>query len=399
MTNLSKERLERMHDVLAAHVERGVAPGVVALVHRRGETHVDPIGFTAVGGSTPMKRDTIFRVASMTKPVTAVAAMILVEECVLRLHDPVDGLLPELANPKVLLDHEGPLEDAVPANRAITLHDLLTFRLGTGMFFTSPESPYMRKLAEIGALPGPPRPQTAPPPDEFLERVTEVPLVFQPGEKWLYNTGADVLGVLIERATGSTLEAFMRERIFEPLGMVDTSFFVPAEKRARFTTCYTTNPETGALEVFDEVDGQWSSLPAFCSGAGGLASTVDDFCTFGRMLLDGGTSRGTRILSRGTVETMTTDQLTPENKAGASISPEFFDSHGWGFGMSVVTKLVDPAEPVGTYGWDGGLGTLFKCTPSEDVITCLLTQAAWSSPQYPDIARDFWTTAYASIDD
>ena len=152
----------------------------------------------------------------------------------------------------------------------------------------------MRKLAEIGALPGPPQPQTVPPPEEYLKLVTAVPLVFQPGEKWLYNTGADVLGVLIERATGSTLEAFMHERIFEPLGMVDTSFFVPPEKRSRFTTSYTTHPETGALELFDEVDGQWSSLPAFRSGAGGLASTVDDFCTFGRMLLDGGISRGAR---------------------------------------------------------------------------------------------------------
>jgi CubicO group peptidase (beta-lactamase class C family) len=397
--SLSKDGLERMHDVLAAHVERGAAPGVVALVWRAGELHVDPIGVTAVGGSTPMKRDTIFRVASMSKPVTAVAAMVLVEECALRLDDPVDDLLPELADPKVLVDHEGPLEDAVPANRPITLRDLLTFRLGTGMFFASPESPYMRRLAEIGSEPGPPQPQTMPAPGEYMKLVTAVPLVYQPGEKWLYNTGADVAGVLIERATGSTLEAFMRERIFDPLGMADTSFFVAPEKLDRFTTSYVTDPATGALMVFDEVDGQWSKPPAFCSGAGGLVSTVDDFCTFGRMLLGGGTLNGSRVLSRASVATMTTNQLTPENTEGMSIAPGYFDSHGWGFGMSVVTRLVDPGEPVGTYGWDGGLGTVWKCTPSEQMITCLLTQAAWTSPNPPAIARDFWTTAHAAADE
>ena len=395
---LSKDRLERTHDVLAAHVGRGVAPGVVALVWRGEELYIDPIGVTAVGGSTPMKRDTIFRVASMSKPVTAVAAMILVEECVLRLDDPVDDLLPELANPRVLVDYEGPLENTVPANRPITLRDLLTFRLGTGMFFASPDSPYMRKLAEIGALPGPPQPQTMPAPDEYMKLVTAVPLVFQPGEKWLYNTGADVTGVLIERATGQSLEAFMHERIFDPLGMDDTSFSVPPEKLDRFTTSYVTDPSTGALNVFDEVDGQWAKPPQFCSGAGGLVSTVDDFCTFGRMMLGGGALDGTRIVSRASVATMTTNQLTLGNTEGMSIAPGYFDSHGWGFGMSVVTKLVDPGEPVGTYGWDGGLGTVWKCTPSEQVVTCLLTQAAWTSPNPPAIACDFWTTVHAAIE-
>jgi CubicO group peptidase (beta-lactamase class C family) len=215
----------------------------------------------------------------------------------------------------------------------------------------------------------------------------------------MYNTGSDVLGVLIARAAGQSLDAFMRERIFEPLGMRDTGFSVPAPSLDRLATSYSTDPETGALVLHDAPDGQWSRPPDFPSGSGGLASTVDDFLTFSLMLANFGTYDGERILSRPSIETMTTDQLTPEQKAVSGLVPEWFDSHGWGFGVGVVTRRIDPTEPVGQYGWDGGLGTVWRVDPREELITMLMTQKAWTSPGIPPVCRDFWTSAYAAIDD
>src|SRR5438128_3433075 len=228
---LSRVRLGRMHDVMAGYVERGEVPGLVTLVSRRGEVHVDAIGTQAVGDSPPMRRDTIFRISSMTKPIIAVATMILVEECKLRLDEPVDALLPELAERHVLKRLDGPLDDTVPAKRPITVRDLLTFRMGFGQMLAPPDAYPILSAAsaqQIGM--GPPSPSTLPAPDEWIRRLGTLPLMHQPGEKWMYNTGSDVLGVLIARATSQPLETFLRARIFEPLGMKDTGFSVPAEK-------------------------------------------------------------------------------------------------------------------------------------------------------------------------
>ena len=234
---LSRARLARMHDVMAGYVERGEVPGLVTLVSRRGEVHVDAIGMKALGGSDPMRRDTIFRISSMTKPITAAATMILVEECKLRLDEPVDRLLPELADRKVLKRLDGPLDDTVPANRPITVRDLLTFRMGFGIIMAPPDTyPIQRAVSELLLGQGPPNPSTPPAPDEWIRRLGTLPLMHQPGEKWMYNTGSDVLGVLIARASGQPLETFLRERIFEPLGMKDTGFSVPAAKIDRLAT-------------------------------------------------------------------------------------------------------------------------------------------------------------------
>lgn len=232
---LSKARLDRMHKVMGDHVARGRVPGLVTLVSRRGETHVDAIGMKASGGQDPMRRDTIFRIASMTKPVTAVAAMILVEEAKLRLDEPVDRWLPELANRQVLRAIDSALDDTVPAKRAITLRDLLTFRLGIGAVMAyPPRYPIQTAMAEAGVAPGPNLPAHAP--DELMKRFGSLPLVHQPGERWMYHSGSDILGVLIARVTGQTLEAFLRERIFDPLGMKDTAFSVPAADADRLAT-------------------------------------------------------------------------------------------------------------------------------------------------------------------
>ena len=402
----SKARLDRMHEVMAGHVARGV-PGLVTLISRRGETHVEAIGTKAAGGpgaveNGPMGRDTIFRIASMSKPITAAATMILVEECRLRLDDPVDRLLPELADRKVLKRLDGPLEDTVPARRPITVRDLLTFRLGFGMVMAPPDStPILKALGERGLAQGPPSPDATPPPDEWIRRLGTLPLMHQPGERWMYHTGSEVLGVLIARASGQPFETFLRERLFEPLDMKDTGFSVPAAKLDRIATSYWSNPETGALERYDAAaGGQWSRPPAFPSGGGGLVSTVDDYLAFAQMMLNGGKQGGERILSRPSVEAMTTDQLTPAQKAASDdLESGFFESHGWGFGMAVATRRVDGATVPGQYGWDGGLGTSWRTDPKEQMVGILLTQRAWESPTPPPVTVDFWTSAYQAIDD
>jgi CubicO group peptidase (beta-lactamase class C family) len=398
---LSKARLARLHDVMAGYVERGEVPGLVALVSRRGDTHVESLGMKALGESDPVQRDTIFRIASMTKPITAVAAMILVEECKLRLDDPVDRLLPELADRRVLKRLDGPLDDTEPARRPITLRDLLTFRMGFGIVMAPPGTYPIQTAADDLVLgQGMPQPSLPPGSDEWMRRFGTLPLMHQPAEKWMYHTGSDVLGVLIARAAGQPFETFLQERLFEPLGMKDTAFSVSASKLDRFVTAYATNPETGALQIFDvPKGGHWSRPPAFPSGGGGLVSTIDDYLAFGRMMLNGGRHGSRRILSRPSVETMTTDHLTAAQKAVSGLVPDDFDNIGWGFGMAVVTRRQDMAAPVGSFGWDGGLGTSWRSDPSEDMVAILLTQASWTSPVPPRVTRDFWTSAYQAIDD
>jgi len=399
--SLSKARLGRMHDVMAGYVERGDVPGIVTLVSRRGEVHVDAIGTKAVAGGEPIQRDTIFRIASLTKPIAAAATMILVEECRLRLDEPVDRLLPELAHRTVLKRLDGPLGDTVPANRPITVRDLLTFRAGYGIIMAPPDTyPIQTAMSEQRLGQGPPKPQTPPAPDEWIRRLGTLPLMHQPGEKWMYHTASDILGVLIARASGRPLETFLRERIFEPLGMKDTAFSVPATTVDRLATSYEVNPRTGALELYDEAKGgEWSRPPAFPSAGGGLVSTIDDYLAFGQMLLRRGQHGSGRVLSRPSVETMTTDQLTREQKTGSDLVAGYFDSHGWGFGLSVVTRRDDASGPVGSFGWDGGLGTSWRSDPSEDLIGILMTQRAWTSPTPPDVCLDFWTSVYQSIED
>jgi CubicO group peptidase (beta-lactamase class C family) len=398
---LSSARLGRMLDVMRGYVERGEVPGLVTLVSRRGEAHINVIGTMAYEVSDPIQRDTIFRISSMTKPITAVATMILVEECKVRLNEPVDHLLPELAGRKVLKRLEGQLDDAEPAIRPITVRDLLTFRMGFGQMMAPPDAyPILKAANEQQIGMGPPSPDMLPAPNEWIRRLGQLPLMHQPGEKWMYNTGSDVLGVLIARASGQPLEAFLQERIFEPLGMKDTSFSVPVHKLNRLATSYWTNFVSGKIEVYDEAEGgQWSRPPAFPSGAGGLVSTIDDYLAFGQMMLNQGKHGSERILSRLSVETMTTDQLTPEQKAMSGLVSGDFDSHGWGFGMSVVTRRDDVSAVPGRYGWDGGMGTSWYSDPREEMVTILMTQQSWTSPSPPNVCLDFWTSAYQTIDD
>jgi CubicO group peptidase (beta-lactamase class C family) len=393
----SRTRLGRLHVIMAGHVSRGQVPGLVTLVSRRGEVNLEAIGTMAVGGSAPMQRDTIFRIASVTKPVTAVAAMILVEECKIRLDDPVDLWLPELTGRRVLKRIDGPLDDTVPANRPITLRDLLTFRLGYGAVMVFPSRyPIQKAMEEAGIAPNANLPSL--PPDELMNRYGNLPLAHQPGEKWMYNSGADILGVLISRVAGIPLESFFHKRIFEPLGMKDTAFSVPAGKVDRLPPLYQADAVTGRLHVFDKAPGgKFTGPPVFESGAGGLVSTVDDLLAFGRMMLNKGRYGNERILSRLAVELMTADHLTFEQKAVSPFFPNFWDNRGWGFGLSMITRRDNVADVPGRFGWDGGYGTSWYVDPREELIGIFMTQRLWD-PGFLAMHQDFWTSAYQAID-
>ena len=397
---LSEGQLVRLHDVMAGHVERGAMPGLIALVARQGQVHVDVIGTKAFGDRRPMGRDAIFRIASLTKPIAAVAALTLVEEGVLGLDRPVDDLLPELADRQVLRSLDAELGDTVPATRPITVDDLLTFRLGFGCIMAPPRTyPIQRreedlKLASLGP-PWPPTPYT---PDEWIGRLGSLPLMDQPGAEWRYNTGAQVLGVLVERAAGKPLEAVLRERIFDPLGMRDTGFSVPPEKIDRLTTAYAPDPVTGAVTVLDGVqDSYWSHPPVFPDASGWLVSTIDDYWAFVQMMLNQGEYGGHRLLSDATVDRMTTDRLTAPQRSSARM---FLGSHsGWGLGLAVpAAGQVGHPRP-GGFGWDGGTGTTWRSDVVAGVTGILFTQRAMTSPEPPDAFVDFWECAYQAADD
>jgi CubicO group peptidase (beta-lactamase class C family) len=392
---LSSKGLARVRDVLERYVDSGFAPGAVAVVARHGEVHVEAVGtlaFEGAGSSTPMAADTICRLGSMTKPIVAACAMTLVEDCTLRLDDPVDALLPELADMTVLADPNGPLEDTVPAKRPITLRDLLTYTLGTGMTVgaasaTAPISDALDALER-------------PSPDEWIRRLGALPLVYQPGERWMYDVAANVTGVLIARATGRTLGEAVRERICDPLGMKDTAFSVGAESIGRLATAYERdNAATGEPVVEDGPDGRWSRPPTFEGGGGGLVSTADDYLTFATALLAGGTHHGERMLSRPSVTLMTSNHLSPAQLVVSGFEPGYFDTMGWGFGMSVRTGRTHLGPSIGSYGWSGFYGTAWYNDPAEHMTTIFMMQRAhMGDPRLP-MWNDFWTAVYQAIDD
>ncbi len=295
---LNAEALDRFGLIAAGFVGDEAVPGLVALVARGDQVHVEALGSLSIGGP-PVRRDSLFRIASTTKPVTAAAAMALIGEGLLGLDDPVDTLLPELADRRVLRRMAGPLDDTVPAVRAITVRDLLTFTFGFGMtldMFAGPEPwPIVTAASELHlSTIGPPSPAEQPDPDTWMAALGSLPLLAQPGERWLYNTGASVLGVLLARATGMPFPDVLRTRVFEPLGMNHTAFW--ARDPGRLATAYLPTP--GGLQVWDPPDGQWSHPPAFGDGAAGLVATADDLLRFARMLLRGGPPSLRPMLSR-----------------------------------------------------------------------------------------------------
>jgi CubicO group peptidase (beta-lactamase class C family) len=404
-SGFSETGLRRQRDVLAQHVESGKIPGLVALVGQGDETHVEAIGTMRHDGGPPMRRDTIFRMASTSKPVAMAAAMVLLDECRLRLDDPVEQWLPELADRRVLTRIDGPLDDTVPARRPIIVRDLLSSTFGLGMDMTALGTAIMGAIFEQGLTPDLPQPM--PEPDEWMRRLGTLPLMYQPGERWQYHISNDLLGVLVARVTGQSFEKFLRERLFDPLGMKDTGFHVPADKIDRLPALYAPDPQTGEFTVWDEaVGGRWSQPPAFPGGGGGLVSTVDDYHAYFRMLLNGGMHGSERILSRPAVELMTTNRLTPEQQAARdamarnNVHLSFGQGQhgGWGFGMAVRTYRGDYAS-IGQFGWDGGSGTTTYADPGKQLTGILLTQVGMSVPNSARAIHDFWTTLYQAIND
>jgi CubicO group peptidase (beta-lactamase class C family) len=390
-SGFSRARLRRMSEVMRGFVERGEAAGIVTLLCRNDEVHVETCGVLDFGTRAPVERDSLFRIASMTKPIAAVAALMLVEEAKLRLDEPIAGFLPELAAPRVLRRVDSALDDTDPIERPITLRDLLTFRLGSGMLLERPSAPIQRALADAGIDLGPESPSLEP--DVWIERFGKLPLMHQPGEQWMYHVGSIVLSVLIRRVSGMSFESFLQERIFGPLGMNDTSFIVPESQRARLATPYEVDLESRGL--FRYALKEELTYPA---GATGLISTADDYLAFGRMLLRYGRVGKQRLLARPTVEVMTTDQLTLAQKAASPFFPGYWATHGWGFGVSVVTARDDIAAVPGRFGWDGAFGTSWYSDPTEDLVAILMTQR-YANPIAAKLNADFLTLAYQAIDD
>jgi CubicO group peptidase (beta-lactamase class C family) len=368
-----------VQQAMAARVERGEFPGIVTLVARGDDVRVDAIGTTAFGGDVPMRRDTVFRIASLTKPLLAAATMILVEDDVIDLEEPVHRLLPELAGQRVLARVDGPLDETVPPRRPVTIEDLLTFRNGFGTLTEptfDPPFPIVQAAEQLQLVLGRPDPRTPHDPDEWIRRFSTLPLMHQPGERWLYNTGTLVLGVLLARAARQPLGDLLRERLFEPLGMAETGFWLPAERAAQLPPHYMTDAETG--KITEQRTEGWSAPPVFPSGSGGLVSTVDEFHVFARMLLRHGVHGGTRLLSEQSVHLMTTNRLTPEQ---ITTSGDILSGRGWGLGMGVTLSPEAPATEPGQYGWAGGYGTTWFNDPHADLTAIAMTQVSdflWS---------------------
>jgi CubicO group peptidase (beta-lactamase class C family) len=379
-----------------AYVERGDMPGLVMLLGHQGETWIESLGVRDLESGAPMTADTIFRIASMTKPVTAVASLMLVEDGTLGLDDPVDEWLPELANRKVVCSTTGPLDDTVPATRPITLRHLLAFSFGLGaLMLDEGQSPLQDAMYERNVGPGPfPSPND---PDTFMRLLGELPLAHQPGDGWLYHTGADVAGVLVARASGMSLERFFQERIFGPLGMVDTAYHVPEDKLSRLATAY--NEGDNALKVMDPARGGiWSRPPAFLSGGGGLVSTASDYNTFARMLLDMGRGPEGPLLRPESVAEMTRDQITPRIKDDYPFIPNFWDRTGWGLGVQVLTARDQFGRSPGSYLWSGGYNTHWCNDPAQGVTGMLLCQVLMGGPAASGMVDEFWTQAYRALD-
>lgn len=375
--------MTELQDTVDVAVAEGAVPGAVALVARGDDVDVAVAGAADLGSGAPMARDSIVRFASITKTVTAAAVLTLLDDGRIALDDPVREWLPELASPVVVRTPASPVDDVVPAARPITVRDLLTSCPGWG-FPSDFSLPQVRALATVQTDGR--QVQRRPDPDTWLAALAGVPLLYQPGEAWLYDTASDLQGILVARVAGRSLPEYLAERVLDPLGMRDTGFVVPAGERHRLTGYYRREPD-GTFGLVDGPDGQWGTMPAFPAGSGGLAGTADDLLRLGRMLLGGGTLDGRRVLSPESVRMMTTNHLTPAQREAGAL---FLDGHGWGFGGSVDLDAHTPWSVPGRYGWVGGTGTSVHVVPSTGRVAILLTQLE-GRPETTPLQRAFWT--------
>jgi CubicO group peptidase (beta-lactamase class C family) len=372
MSGFDMEGLERAPDVLQAAIDSGDLAGGLTLIWRKGEiVQLAMRGKRDLARDLPMERDTLFRIASMTKPVTTVAALMLMEEGKLSLDDPITKWAPEFANRRVLVDPEGPIDNTVPAARDITIEDLMTHRSGLAYGFSSVgpiAHAYEAALGDIlnGAMGA----------DAWMAALATLPLTYQPGERFHYSVSTDVLGFIVGRVAGTSFREFLIERIFHPLGMVDTDFYIPPEKRDRAAVVYRMVEATGALEPVNF--NRPNTPPDFCGGGGGLVSTADDYLKFARMLLGNGEIDGVRLLKAETVASMRTNRLTDEQRAVLFMGMPFWIGQGFGLGLSVILDAEKQAwmgaSSDGSFGWPGAFGTWWQADPVLDMILIYMVQ-------------------------
>lgn len=375
------EGMTKLVDALLPLIDSQQVPGLVAAVGRGRDIEVVVLGDRSIDGGS-MGEDSLFRMASVTKPMMAALTLTFVADGTFGLDEPVGGLLPELASPLVVRSMTSPPDDTVAVKGPITVRHLLTSTNGHG-FPSDFSAPVAQLLVErLGQ--GPPQPQRVLPPEEWMAVLGDIPLLHQPGEAFTYNAAFDILGVLVARAAGRSLPEVMAQRIFEPLAMTDTAFaFAPETNERR--TCYYGHGDHGLVEQ-DGPDGQWSSVPAFASGAGGLVSTVADVLAFQRMLLGGGGD----LLPAGLVTAMTADQLTPSIRSTDTV---FLDGQSWGFGGGVDIERRNPWNVPGRFGWVGGTGTSAYIVPTDDSVAILLTQVELTGPTGSRVIEGFWSAA------
>jgi CubicO group peptidase (beta-lactamase class C family) len=372
--------VQHIWQVLDAQVASGRTPGYVAAVRIRGDVHIRAGGRTSLASdAAPMGEHTLFRIASVTKPIAGALTLSLVSDGLLALDDPIARWLPEAANPRVLVAADAPLDRTVSAERPITVRHLLTMTSGWGAVLE--ETPLQAAMLERAVFPGPiPNSISG---DEYLARITDLPLAFQPGDGWRYDSGTDILSVLLARACGKPVADLLAERVTGPLGMTSTSFWTADTER--LATAY--RPTSGGLEVLDPPDGAFASPPPFERLSGGLLSTAGDVLRFFCAMADGGEP----VLPAGSVALMTADALTDEQRrqARAIIEP----GRSWGLGTAVDIEPVSPWMARGRWGWEGGTGTTALVDPTRDTVAVLLTQRAMGGPQ--DGFDEFWAAVAA----
>lgn len=379
-SRLDPAKIAAIPSALQSYIDRGILAGIVTMTCHRGRiVQVNTLGWRDIDTRSPMQRDTLFRLASMTKPVTSVAVLMPMEEGKLKLSDPVIKWIPELANRRVLRKRDGPIEDTVPAQRNITVEDLLTHRAGLGLSFILTGPIAHAYEATIGRSVHS-RSRTT---DEWLAAMGTLPLLDQPGERMQYGHSTDVLGFLLERIEGKTLQDVLQARIFAPLGMKDTDFWVPPAKQDRLASMYQFDLEKNALAKVaanEVLTGDVTKLPTIFSGAGGLISSADDYLTFAQMLMAGGRHGRVRLLKPETVRAMRTNRLTAAQRQFPFIGLRIWQDMGFGLGVAIVEerKKTNIANgSVGSYSWPGAWGTWWQNDPVEDLTMVYMIQQAY----------------------
>ncbi|MBB19434.1 MAG: serine hydrolase [Rickettsiales bacterium] len=385
---MSEARLERIEPAMQAFVDEQKLAGTLTLVARKGKVvHLEGVGFRDREAKTPMTEDTIFRIYSMTKPITAVAALTLWEQGQFQMDDPVSKYLPELANLKVFAGMDGENMVLEDTNKVMTIKQLFTHSAGFSYGFS--QSPVDKLYQQSALFSGETKRE------DLLKEVAKLPLNHQPGTKWNYSIGTDIIGVLVERLSGQTLGEYFEQHIFKPLKMSDTGFYVPKSKQDRLAQIYVINQQGQTVPMENEPLGDYLSAPEIESGGGGLVSTIEDYYTFTQMLLNGGEYKGERILGRKTVEYMRTNHLP------ADLIPFEPSSTGEGYGLAMsVTVDEQGANTMGSkgdYGWAGAASTYFRIDPEEQMIVIAMTQLMPSS--FFSYNKDFKNMAYQALVD